>query len=79
MVRVEIEDNGSGMDEATRKRVFEPFFTTKAPGIGTGLGLSVSYFIIVEEHQGTLSVESTPGRGSRFIIRLPVEGGIHER
>ena len=79
MVRVAIEDNGPGMDEATRKRVFEPFFTTKPPGIGTGLGLSVSYFIIVEEHQGTLSVESTPGRGSRFIIRLPVEGGIHER
>jgi PAS domain S-box-containing protein len=71
MVRVEIEDNGPGVDEATRKRVFEPFFTTKAPGVGTGLGLSVSYFIIAEEHRGTLSVESNPGGGARFIIRLP--------
>ena len=70
-VQVEIEDNGPGMDEATRKRVFEPFFTTKSPGIGTGLGLSVSYFIITENHGGAISVKSTPGTGARFIIRLP--------
>lgn len=74
MVRVEIEDNGPGMDEATRKRVFEPFFTTKPPGSGTGLGLSVSYFIITEDHGGIMTVESNPGAGSRFIIQLPVEG-----
>ena len=74
MVRVEIEDNGPGMDEATRRRVFEPFFTTKPPGLGTGLGLSVSYFIVTEDHGGTMSVESKPGVGARFIIRLPVEG-----
>jgi signal transduction histidine kinase len=74
MVRVEIEDNGPGMDEATRKRLFEPFFTTKPPGIGTGLGMSVSYFIVTEEHHGALMVESQPGSGSRFIIRLPVAG-----
>jgi PAS domain S-box-containing protein len=72
MVRVEIEDNGPGMDETTRKRLFEPFFTTKPPGIGTGLGMSVSYFIVTEEHHGALMVESQPGTGSRFIIRLPV-------
>jgi signal transduction histidine kinase len=72
MVRVEIGDNGPGMDEMTRKRMFEPFFTTKAPGVGTGLGLSVSYFIVTEEHRGTLSVESTPGAGAKFIIRLPL-------
>jgi len=71
MVRVDIADTGPGMDEATRKRVFEPFFTTKPAGIGTGLGLSVSYFIVTENHKGTLSVESTPGEGTRFIIRLP--------
>ncbi len=73
MVRVEIEDNGPGMTEEIRKRVFEPFYTTKGVGIGTGLGLSVSYFIITESHQGALSVESEPGRGARFIILLPVK------
>jgi PAS domain S-box-containing protein len=72
MVRVEIEDNGPGMDEATRKRIFEPFFTTKPPGSGTGLGLSISYFIVTEDHGGTLSVESQPEAGTRFVVRLPV-------
>ena len=72
MVRVEIEDNGPGMDEATRRRVFEPFFTTKPPGSGTGLGLSVSYFIVAEDHGGNMSVESKAGAGTRFIIELPV-------
>jgi len=73
MVRIEIEDNGPGMDEATRKRIFEPFFTTKSAGVGTGLGLSVSYFIITENHGGTIAVESSPGKGAKFIIRLPLE------
>jgi len=72
-VVVEIQDNGPGMDEATRKRIFEPFFTTKAPGIGTGLGLSVSYFIMTTNHKGSMEVESGPGRGARFIIRLPID------
>jgi PAS domain S-box-containing protein len=70
--RIEVIDNGPGMDEQTRKRVFEPFFTTKEVGLGTGLGLSVSYFIITEQHNGSLSVESSPGQGARFIIRLPL-------
>ncbi len=70
-LRVEIQDNGPGMDEAARKRVFEPFFTTKEPDKGTGLGLSVSYFIVVQDHGGTMSVESLPGRGTTFCIRLP--------
>jgi len=72
MVRIEIEDNGPGMDPETRKRIFEPFYTTKAIGVGTGLGLSISYFIITENHKGTISVESTPGHGTRFIIHLPI-------
>ena len=67
---MEIEDNGPGMDEDTRKRVFEPFFTTKPVGAGTGLGLSVSYAIITNNHRGTMEVESEPGQGTRFIIRL---------
>ncbi len=73
MVRIEIEDNGPGMDEATRKRIFEPFFTTKSVGVGTGLGLSVSYFIITEHHGGEIVAESAPGKGANFIIRLPLE------
>ncbi len=72
MLRIEVEDNGPGMDETVRKRAFEPFFTTKAVGEGTGLGLSVSYFIITQNHGGAMSVESTPGKGARFIIRLPI-------
>ena len=71
MVRVEIEDNGPGIDESLRKRVFEPFFTTKAVGKGTGLGLSVSYFIVTENHGGELTVEPAPIQGARFVIRLP--------
>ena len=70
-VRIEIEDNGPGMTEGVRKRIFEPFFTTKPPGVGTGLGLSVSYFIVVEHHQGSLTVESEPGAGTCFVVRLP--------
>ena len=73
MVCMEIEDNGPGMDEETRKRVFEPFFTTKPVGVGTGLGLSVSYFIVAQNHGGEMEVESQPGSGSTFIVRLPIE------
>lgn len=72
MVCIEIEDNGPGMDEGTKKKVFEPFFTTKPVGSGTGLGLSVSYFIITENHGGQMEVDSTLGQGTKFIIRLPV-------
>ncbi|MFV0422704.1 ATP-binding protein [Oleidesulfovibrio sp.] len=70
-VRIEISDNGPGMDEETRKRVFEPFFTTKSVGEGTGLGLSVSYFIITSNHGGTFTVHSEPGKGASFVILLP--------
>lgn len=69
---IEIEDNGPGFDEETRRRIFDPFFTTKSPGEGTGLGLSVSYFLISELHGGELSVRSEPDRGTVFIIELPL-------
>ena len=72
--RIEVEDNGPGMDETTRRRVFEPFFTTKVVGAGTGLGLSVSYFIVTEQHKGTIDVNSVPGQGTCFIVRLPIKG-----
>jgi len=69
---LEIEDNGPGMKEEVRRHIFEPFFTTKEVGEGTGLGLSVSYFIITEHHSGTIEVDSSPGQGTRFVIRLPL-------
>jgi len=70
---IEVEDNGPGMDRDTAKRVFEPFFTTKEIGVGTGLGLSVSYFIITNIHHGMMYVDSTPGKGTKFIIKIPME------
>jgi signal transduction histidine kinase len=73
MVFMEIDDNGPGMDDATKSKVFDPFFTTKPVGVGTGLGLSVSYFIITENHKGTLTVLSEPEKGTNFIIGLPVQ------
>jgi len=73
MVLIEVEDNGPGMDAQTRKRAFEPFFTTKDVGHGTGLGLSVSYFIITENHGGIMNLVSAPGKGTCFSIRIPNE------
>jgi PAS domain S-box-containing protein len=71
-VRIEITDNGSGMDEDTRKRVFEPFYTTKVAEGSTGLGLSISYFIIVTHHRGEIFVDSALGSGTTFTIMLPL-------
>ena len=73
MALLEVEDNGPGMDAEARKRAFEPFFTTKDVGHGTGLGLSVSYFIITENHDGTMNLVSAPGKGACFSIRIPFE------
>lgn len=69
---VEVEDNGHGMDPATRDRIFEPFFTTRQ-GEGTGLGLSLSYSIVAA-HDGKFEVESTPGAGTIFRVVLPLRG-----
>lgn len=69
---IQVEDNGVGMPEAVRKRTFEPFFTTKEIGQGTGLGLSVSYFIITNNHKGQMEVHSAPGQGTCFTLRLPL-------
>ncbi|MBS3779386.1 MAG: cache domain-containing protein [Desulfovermiculus sp.] len=68
---VSVEDNGPGMDEEIRKRIFEPFYTTKGVGVGTGLGLSVAYFIVTNNHNGEMFVHSAPHEGTKFIIRLP--------
>jgi len=69
--RIEVEDNGPGMDVTVKSRIFEPFYTTKPVGMGTGLGLSVSYTIITSNHNGRIEVESEPDKGTRFIIHLP--------
>jgi len=74
-VCIEVQDNGPGMTEAQSRRVFEPFYTTKPSGEGTGLGLSVSHFIITSGHNGSFSVESAPGKGATFRICLPVRAG----
>ena len=71
VIRIVVQDNGPGVDPAIRARLFDPFVTTKAPGEGTGLGLSISYGI-VQDHGGTIEVESEPGEGSRFTVTLPI-------
>jgi signal transduction histidine kinase len=71
-VCVEIQDTGSGISPENLKRIFDPFFTTKPIGVGTGLGLSLSY-TIVQKHQGHIEVESTPSVGTCFKIFLPVK------
>jgi two-component system NtrC family sensor kinase len=69
-VELEVADTGGGIPEAVRDKIFDPFFTTKPQGQGTGLGLSISHGIIAD-HGGTISVESSPGQGTTFLVRLP--------
>lgn len=71
-LQITIEDNATGIPEEDLKKVFDPFYTTKPVGEGTGLGLSITYGII-EKHGGSINVESQTGKGTRFIIELPVK------
>lgn len=71
-LKIDIEDTGPGMDAETQRRIFEPFYTTKPVGTGTGLGLSVAYFIITDEHKGQMAVDSQPGSGACFKLSLPL-------
>ena len=72
-VIIRVEDNGAGIPDGIKKRIFNPFFTTKEVGKGTGQGLPISHSIIVEKHGGMLYFESETGRGTAFIIKLPIK------
>ncbi len=76
-IEVRVSDTGSGIPEGIRKKIFDPFFTTKQVGKGTGQGLALAHSVIVEKHDGTIEVESELGRGTTFIIRLPIEQTQH--
>jgi signal transduction histidine kinase len=69
---VSVADTGSGIPEAVRERVFDPFFTTKNVGKGSGQGLAISRSVIVDKHSGTIGFETESGRGTTFVIRLPL-------
>ena len=70
---IRISDTGCGMTPETAARIFDPFFTTKAVGKGTGQGLAIAHNVIVDKHGGAIKVESTPGAGTTFVIRLPLD------
>lgn len=72
-VIIKISDNGIGMNKLVSKQIFDPFFTTKAVGQGTGLGLSISHFIINQRHHGYIEVQSIPGQGTTFTIKIPLQ------
>jgi len=71
-VRIEVQDHGSGIEPEVRDQIFDPFFTTKPVGVGTGLGLSISYGIL-QDHGGTIDVESVVGQGTTFSVILPLK------
>ncbi|MEO1428935.1 MAG: ATP-binding protein [Cyanobacteria bacterium J06633_8] len=72
-VSISIIDNGPGIDEQVQKKLYDPFFTTKEVGKGTGLGMAISYQIVVEKHAGTLTCLSELGKGTEFCVQIPIE------
>jgi signal transduction histidine kinase len=72
-VEIRVRDSGTGMSEAIQKRIFEPFFTTKEVGKGSGQGLAIAWSVIVDKHQGTIEVDSAEGKGTTFVVRLPIK------
>ncbi len=75
-VEMEVADKGEGILPENMNRIFDPFFTTKSERKGVGLGLAVLYGI-VQAHDGDVEVFSAPGAGSRFVVKLPLAGGVH--
>jgi signal transduction histidine kinase len=76
MVEVDFEDNGCGIPDKVKSKIFNPFFTTKEVGKGMGLGLSISYGIL-ERINASILVESSAGKGTKFIIKIPVDYRKH--
>jgi signal transduction histidine kinase len=74
---ISIADTGSGIPEAIRDRIYDPFFTTKQVGRGTGQGLAIVRSVVVDKHHGRLTFETELGKGTRFHVRLPIEGTAH--
>ena len=70
-LEIRVRDNGTGMPAEVREKLFDPFFTTKPTGEGTGLGMSMSFDIIVQQHGGRIDVDSAPGEFTEFTITLP--------
>jgi two-component system NtrC family sensor kinase len=75
-VEITIRDNGSGIAPEVREKMFNPFFTTKPPGEGTGLGLSLSYYIVVKQHAGSIEVDTQPGEFTEFRVVLPRKAAL---
>jgi signal transduction histidine kinase len=78
-VEIRVRDNGTGMTGAVRDKIFEPFFTTKPAGEGTGLGLSLSYDIVVKQHGGRLTVDSQVDVFTEFVVMLPRQSPENDR
>jgi two-component system, NtrC family, sensor kinase len=75
-VTVDITDNGIGIPESIQSQLFDPFFTTKPVGKGTGLGLSISYQIVTKKHGGKIECHSTVGKGTEFIVQIPIRQSV---
>jgi signal transduction histidine kinase len=74
MALISIADNGPGIPAELQRVIFEPFFTTKEVGKGTGQGLALAHSVVVDKHGGSIDLHSTPGEGTEFVLRLPVDG-----
>ena len=73
---IRVADTGTGIPDEVRGQILDPFFTTKEVGKGSGQGLAIAYSIIVEKHDGTLTFETETGKGTTFLIRLPIESDV---
>lgn len=77
-VEIHISDTGTGMPERVREKIFNPFFTTKGVGRGTGQGLAIASTVVIKKHGGAIDVKTQEGRGTTFIVRLPIEASVEQ-